>query len=622
MSSEKALLLDPHVLENLQILPRAISCGRSRASSEHSNSITLYSILSRCKTSAGHNLLVSWLKRPLSDPEALKMRLDSVAFFAASSNTQIMKNLRKYLGQIANVKSLIGFCDLMSVVGPYCDQLEPVIRLLNENTNFEPLGDIQQLMTDLLDFPAIRSQERFVVRKGFDSNLDFLKQMYCSLPDILEQKMQVELAPIKEKWPGSRIVYFPLVGFLIQLKIPDNSPTPEEIISTLDDSTVTFKFKDEWSYYFENSTTKSSPSLFSTLFSTGVFDEYGDMIYKVIDMETIMMHSLQERILASNLCSIALATATDLEGVRPILISSEEEDSGIAIKDGKHPMLKQLVTGWGSASAIGGSFLLGGMKRDKQNAKKKVAKKRIALLTGPNGSGKTVYMKMVGLLCYMAHVGCFVPAKFAQIPILDSMVTSFFSEGLSEPKLKLGRGYEAKENMLIEPELRCLSNILDSANEPGKELILLDEFIHGMDHNVSKAVKLALLKQMLQPRESKQFLMILSTHDHAFIKSCLATRKPVAYLCTQFIQHENSLVYQYSVAKGVCENSFCLKVAQDVGIPPDIIKRARQFESDGIPSCSRTMLDAVQGYEEQLGNFARLKEQLTVENLLQLLTFE
>ncbi|CAH8637927.1 unnamed protein product [Heterobilharzia americana] len=331
------------------------------------------------------------MRYPLCDKTLINQRLDAVEFLLGENAEEFLQSVRIILKNIGNLQKIIfrmqtssalphdwktlirtlnALETLIAVCLPYQGKLYPMQELLSEKFDTSIIGDINSWLIHVIDTEKTEKQQRFVVRRGVDSTLDQWGEMYTCLPDVLSQLAEDELANLRGNVQTCGLIYFPLVGYL--LKIPKAEvETPDIQLSGLE-----FAFTDGEMAYYRNNTTRA------------LDERYGDVMYAIIDAETIIMHRLQDRLLihaqsilrASQfaaeidcLCSFAI-TAKFMDWTRPRLTDNQ----CIYIYNGRHPIQQTQCP-----NIIKNSFYA--------NA----SRNRITMLTGPNGSGKSIYMKQV-----------------------------------------------------------------------------------------------------------------------------------------------------------------------------------------------------------------------------------
>lgn len=219
----------------------------------------------------------------------------------------------------------------------------------------------------------------------------------------------------------------------------------------------------------------------------------------------------------------------------------------VEIKEGRHPMVEHLLSKAYIANDV-----------DMTNEKD-----RVLVITGPNMGGKSSYVRQVALICIMAQIGCFVPAKSAKVGILDAIYT------------RMG----AHDNMLngestFMVELKECSDIMKGATE--KSLVILDEIGRGTSTIDGVAIAYSVLSYFISEVRS---LTLFVTH-YPFVASFeqvfpgIVSNYHMGFIENKR-EHMSSITFLYQLVRGMADRSFGLNVARLAGIPSTIVDRAR-----------------------------------------------
>ncbi|KAH9366218.1 hypothetical protein HPB48_016783 [Haemaphysalis longicornis] len=249
----------------------------------------------------------------------------------------------------------------------------------------------------------------------------------------------------------------------------------------------------------------------------------------LFDRETEIMHKVQNMILEeSEVLLEAVANCGELDALLSLAVVAREHNyvrpvlsNGpvITINGGRHPLVETAAT-----SFVANTFASGGPHP------------KVKVITGPNNCGKSVYMKQVALIVYMAHIGSFVPAESAEIGAVDAILTCMYSE----------------ESLLH--GLSSFGMQLNQANGMGLLVGTIQSFLR-------------------EPATCPHTL--LATHFHT-LHEHLPVSQNVTYLTFESIRHEGELVYLYQLREGRASSSCASVVAQAAGLSADIIHRQQQ----------------------------------------------
>ncbi|KAF8561548.1 hypothetical protein P879_07644 [Paragonimus westermani] len=345
--------------------------------------------------------------------------------------------------------------------------------------------------------------------------------------------------------------------------------------------------------YYRNDTTRGRFIIYSpNTFVIELDKRYGDVMYAIIDSETAIMHRLQDRILEHSkhilrahqfaaemdcLCAFAQA-ASSMKGVRPKLV----QESLIRITNGWHP-IQQLL----SIDTIRNSFFSGG------------SHERTTIVTGPNASGKSIYLKQIGLIIYLSQIGSFVPAEKVIVGPVDAIyVTSAddFNQGdCSAYSLSLNTASIALKHSTF------------------KTTVLLDEFAHCINKTEAAALTVSIIEFF---QRKKHPHLIASTHNMDIIEN-LKAQDTVKLITMKTITHRGKIVYLYEASDGITRSSHATEVAKIAGIPASIIKRAQTL-ADLTDRGSRKKLDTSK-YRDVLSKLEHVDTNRMTTDLFRLL---
>ncbi|VUZ44815.1 unnamed protein product [Hymenolepis diminuta] len=413
------------------------------------------------------------------------------------------------------------------------------------------ISSLLEKIIETIDMSLTSNHRRFIVRQGHHAWLDEWKQIYRCLPDILSRLAEHELNRLRGHVDACGLIYFPLcvifphslheltlirgkheVGYLLQ--IPSSQVSEE-----LQELGLQCMFANGDLTYYRTETTKELDK------------RYGDVMYAILDAETSIMHELQEEILKTSKpllqildyateldCICALATAAiKMNGVRPRIV----EGNVIRIKKGRHILFETLHPNYQTNSFVSPT--------DKGN---------ITLITGPNASGKTMYIKQIGLIVYLAHVGSFVPADYVAVSLVDKILAQMPAD-MDQQKEQ-------------EPVADASWLAMALRHTSKSSLLLLDEFPYVNDRVGRKAMFLGLLEHLSQ-KDSPTVL--ITGLNMSWAKEFL---QPIAHrINLRKIRVTNDVkgpIFLHEVTDGVTETNYALSVAKNAGIPHEVIENA------------------------------------------------
>ncbi|KAK2556631.1 MutS protein-like protein 5 [Acropora cervicornis] len=417
------------------------------------------------------------------------LRQKAVSFFMSLRNAELVASLQDSLKHIKNVSTAYN--------GTYIADLCKTIPITTKFT--DELHGIGSLISKIIDFDESTEQNRFVVKPRVDPALDEKKRTYNGLPDFMTKVAREELNKLSSSITECNVVYLPQLGYL--LAIPRSKEMKEEKDFALDG--LEFVFLSNNRVHYKSASTRELDNLL------------GDTQCEITDHETAIMHRLQTVILEHT----KLTTSSVLN-----------------IEQGRHPLQELCVSQFVPNDSI---FC-------KENG-------RLKILTSPNASGKSVYLKQVGLIVFLAHIGSFVPAESATIGITDRVFTRIHTRETVSIALS---------TFMI--DLNQVATAVQGATE--NSLVIIDEFGKGTATIDGLSLLSATLRHWLA-RGSGCPKILVSTHFHGLIRQNLLPQSSlINYQTMQVIQEDEELVFLYQLVDGQADSSFACHIASLAGV--------------------------------------------------------
>lgn len=614
--------MNSDTLAALQIIqpeshPNAAKQGPGSAGSKES--LSIYGLFYHfARTPQGRQRLRSMFLHPRLDIDVIKERQNSVAVFAKAQNQSALHKMSKSLSKIKNMRrtlvmvhkgteggntnaggvkssvwsSLLDFCfhiidlseTLTEVIG--ADGLKLYRQLCHtfNRLEFQRLGKV---MFDVVDLDESQKHRRTVVKRGINQDLDRVKDAYDGMEEMLQQAA-IETVPELNLTPGTpvpaiNVIYLPQLGFHVILPITDLNSLEQRGIRPNWERV----FKTENSAYFKTTKTRQMDA------------DLGDIWAVICDIEIEISHDLAQKVLeredflieASDLCGeldtlLALAHGvTEYKLTRPHIV----EENIIEIRAGRH-LLQELTV---PSYVANDTFLVGGNGEDTDHMNAELTQNpNMLLLTGPNFSGKSVYLKQVALIVYMAQVGSFVPAEAARLGITDKIMTRITTrETVSK----------CQSSFMI--DLQQVSWALKAFTP--RSLLVIDEFGKGTDNCDGAGLAAGVFSYLLS-RGSQAPKVLASTHFHEiFEQGLMAMDVPGLGLRQLEVQlsekkdqksttstHQSEVTYLYNVRPGRSTLSYGAQCAAMNGVPENVVKRACELTDlamtgeDLVSACS------------------------------------
>ncbi|KAM3615167.1 uncharacterized protein V6R79_024370 [Siganus canaliculatus] len=549
--------IDQDTYSVLQIFKSELHPSVYKLHSGEKEGLSLYGILNYCRCTFGSKLLRQWFLRPTQDLALLRRRQEVIRFFTSPKNSDTMRTLQSSLRNIGNIPSLLRKMSFShtkvsnwqslykTVYSAVCirdtmRQLPQSIQLFRDISEgiSDDLHCIASFISQVVDFEASAAENRFTVKPNVDPAIDEKKRTLMGLPDFLTDVARTELEHLDARIPSCCVIYIPLIGFLLSVpRLPSMVDVEDFEIEELD-----FMFLSEGRLHYRSQRTKELDGLL------------GDLYCDIREMETSVMTQLQNATLerSSSLykvldliaeldCLMALSSASQEHGYTAPKLGSHRR---ITITQGRHPLLELC-----SPVFVANSF----QSAEMQN--------RVKIITGPNSSGKSIYLKQVGLIVFMALIGSDVPAKEAEIGLVDGIYTRMHSR----ESVSVGLS-----TFMI--DLNQMAQALNSST--GNSLVLIDEFGKGTNTVDGLSLLAASIAHWLRKAPADVPHILLATNFHSLLQLDLLPSSDLLSLLTlETAVDGDELVFLYQLKEGICQSSFAANTATLAGLPTSLVRR-------------------------------------------------
>ncbi|MBD3213699.1 MAG: DNA mismatch repair protein MutS [Candidatus Lokiarchaeota archaeon] len=542
IKEQNILHLDYTTQRNLELITSLWEKGKDT---------TLFSVFNHTETPMGARLLRKIILQPLSDVNAINQRLNIVQKFKDDiflrsdlrEELSVIGDLERYINRITyvnrtNARDLINIKNSLEKI--------PKIRELLEKAN---IPEIREYLKHIKDFKDVRTliqsaikedppptvKEGNIIEDEYDKNLDELRDVLRNGKDYLleyekEQKNQLKLNS------GLKIGHNNILGYYVQIT--------KNTLKSIE------KIPDE---YVERQTLKNSKR-----FTTEKLKELEHKIVsaeeKIHELEYELFCEVREKVEGSTLD--ILETAKNIAFIdvyacfaeisekydycRPII---EEESNRIVIKEGRHPVVEQMD--------LTERFIPNDCYIDSE-------KEQILIITGPNMSGKSTFLRQVALICLIGQMGCFVPAVSARIGVIDQVFTRI---GASDDL--------ARKLSTFMIEMTETAKILNYATS--KSLVIIDELGRGTSTSDGQSIAIATLEKLHEINAKTLF----STHYHQLTEINLPRVKN--YHLDIIENDDGSINFVRKLKPGSTDKSYGIHVARLAGLPDDVIIKAFQI---------------------------------------------
>ncbi len=533
------IVLDQSTQRNLEITTQLMAGGGTG---------TLFSLLDKTLTPMGSRLLKQWIARPLKRLDTINNRLEAVqAFYDEKTSLEKTREILNEIGDLerltgkictgrANPREMIQMKAILERIPDLRNSTEAFdATLINEIRDaLDPLDDIVEEITKAIDDdPPAQLSEGNVIRKGYSAELDELRGLAHSGKSWVAnlQKQERERTGI----PSLKVNYNKVFGYYIEITHTHKEKVPSEYIrkQTLTNAErfITPELKD----YEEKilSAEEKMQQLEAKLF-TALREKVGACAEAIqTNASAIARFDV--------LCSFAY-TSRKNNYVRPDV----NNDFSLHIEGGRHPVIESLLP-------PGERYIPNDSLLDESD-------QQVLIITGPNMSGKSSYIRQVGLIVLLAQIGCYVPADKATIGLVDKIFTRV---GASD-------NIAAGESTFL-VEMHEAANIVNTATE--RSLILLDEVGRGTSTFDGISIAWALTEHLHDRIGAKT---IFATHYHELNELAEVFPRIKNYR-VDVREYGDKVVFLHKVVPGFADHSYGIQVAQMAGLPSDITDRAKKI---------------------------------------------
>ena len=576
-SIESHMIVDSQTQKNLELIRNARD-GSSRG--------TLFSILSKTVTPMGKRKIKQWILQPLRDVKSINKRLDSVEELARDAivRKDISNSLRD-LGDLERITSRIvfgsaGARDLLALrisIGKL-----PTVKknlqsskseiLVDSVKSINPLSDLHNtLKMAILDDPPVSVRDGGMIRHGFNKDLDSLRDSIST-----DKKWIASLQATERRRTGIKslkVGFNKVHGYYIEVTKSNVSLVPDEYQrkQTLANAEryITPELKEK------ESTVLAGEERINKL----EYEIYEDLRRQVSEVAGILRKN------ADAVATVdVLVSLSDVAVTRRYTRPKVTEDTRIKIVDGRHASLEVML---GPNEFVPNDIEIGD------------GGSTLIIITGPNMAGKSTWMRQCAIIVLLAQMGSFVPAKSAEIGLVDRIFT----------RVGAFDDLTARQSTFM-VEMIETANILNNATE--RSLVILDEIGRGTSTFDGMALAWAVAERIVQMKTRSLF----ATHFHQ-LTDMASQYHGVKNVHTLAKESGDTIVFLHKVVDGGTDKSYGIHVAALAGVPDEVVKRANQILQRIEKENSITVGDSTMDYKatEQTSLEALVVEDPIVEEL-------
>ncbi|MBK8551710.1 MAG: DNA mismatch repair protein MutS [Ignavibacteria bacterium] len=535
------IILDPSTKRNLEI---------TSSMTEGSREGSLISILDKTQTAMGARLLKKWISRPLKKEEQIKKRLEAVKDFF--ENKIERKKLIEDLKSIADLERLLSKVSTGRAVARDLVQmkisLKKIIEIKSKLEKFST-PSIKALKNNLIEINDLILKiekcvnENFisgidsygVINKGYNTELDEIKDILINGKTWMENFQSKERA--RTSIGSLKVDFNKVFGYYIEITKANLEKAPADYIRKQTLVNAERYITEELKVYEDK--ILNAEEKINTL-ENKIFLELRNYILEFTD-------PIQKNALLIATIDALISFAEVSEVYKYVMPEISDSDK-LEIKEGRHPVIERLLP-------PGEKYIANDTSIDTEN-------NQILIITGPNMSGKSSYLRQTGLIVLLAQIGCFVPARSAAIGIVDKIFTRV---GASD---NISKG---ESTFLV--EMHEAANILNNAT--GKSLILLDEIGRGTSTYDGISIAWA-MTEYLHENPNVRAKTLFATHYHE-LNALADLYIRIKNFRVEVREYNDKVIFLRRITEGTADHSYGIQVAQMAGLPESVTNRAKEI---------------------------------------------
>ena len=530
------LMMDGFTLRNLEII-----------NSNHHEGKSLLDIIDRTTTPMGGRLLRRRMILPLKSVNEINRRLSLIEFFNKEENLKYnihdllksISDLDRLLGKLAAERispkelgnfrnSLISIEKIKELLLPYPDALAWITPL---HSHKELIDYLQNHLNEELPVSINKGN---IIKEGVSEELDKLRNLLYSGKSYLDEMCQRESE--RTGISSLKIDFNNVFGYYIEVrnthkdKVPENWIRKQTLVNA--ERYITEELKE-----YESQILGAEEKI----------AQLEHLLYKKIEEQVLVhMDTIQNnsKTIAEIDCAVGLSELAIAENyTKPII----NEDFTINIQEGRHPVIEKSLP-------LGEKYIPNDIFLDRDT-------QQIMMVTGPNMSGKSAVLRQTAIICLLAQIGSFVPAKHAEIGVLDRIFTRV---GASD-------NISAGESTFM-VEMNESANILNNITE--RSLILLDEIGRGTSTYDGISIAWAIAEYLHQHPTQPKTLFATHYHELNEMQNSFSRIKNY-HIAIQ--ENKNNVIFLRKLVAGGSEHSFGIYVAKLAGMPTKVVNRAKEI---------------------------------------------
>ena len=547
---------------------------------------TLLDVMDRTVTPMGSRLMKRWISLPLKDVLLIRERHNMVEHISQEEDfREFLAGQIKQIGDLERIiskvavgrvspRELIQLKNALGAIAPLKEQCggSSEVSLQQLAVQLDPCEEIKlRIEKEIEAEPPALINKGGVIAAGVSKELDELREIMHSGKDYLVGLQQREMK--RTGITSLKIAYNNVFGYYIEVRNTHKDKVPEEWIRKQTLVSAERYITEELKGYEDKilGAEEKALSLEARLFQKLVSDISGWV--KAIQLNASLVARLD--------CLYSFAiTALDNNYCRPEV----NDSTTIEITEGRHPVIEQQLP----ADEV---YVSNNVRLDEQD-------QQIVILTGPNMSGKSAFLRQTALITLMAQVGSFVPAASASIGWVDKIFTRV---GASD-NISLG-----ESTFMV--EMLEAASILNNLSE--RSLVILDEIGRGTSTYDGISIAWAMVEYIHEQREGKA-KTLFATHYHE-LNEMAASFDRVQNYNVSIKELDDRVIFLRKLVPGGSEHSFGIHVARMAGMPKSVVKRANEIleeleKTGGEKNLSKPVADLAGGREGLQMSFFQLDD--------------
>ncbi|SHG67919.1 DNA mismatch repair protein MutS [Halobaculum gomorrense] len=527
----RSLRLDATALRGLELFENHVGSGR-----------TLFDTLDETRSALGRRRLRAWLRRPLVDREAIEARHDAVAAFA--ERTLVREDVREALsaaydlerlaGRVsrgrANARDLRSLHDTLAAVPAVREALAGVDALADVRADLDPLDDLRELIdAAVAEDPPQEITDGGVIRAGYDDELDEIRttaregrEWIAELEERERERTGIDTLEVG---------YTQVHGYYIEV-------TNGQLDKVPDDYTRRQTLKNSERFYTPELKRREDEILGADERADALEYELFVDLREGVAVESDRIGALADAVARVDALAALATAAVERDYVRPEVGADVDE---IRLKRSRHPVVEETAAEFVPNDAA-------------------LPRGTVALITGPNMSGKSTYMRQVALAVVLAQAGSFVPADAARLPVVDRVFTRV---GASDD-------IAGGESTFMR-EMRELTDVLHDAT--ADSLVVLDEVGRGTSTTDGRAIARAAVEFL---HDETGATTLFATHYHG-LTDLADEYDRVVNRHFAAAERDGEVTFLHRVREGAASSSYGVEVAELAGVPDPVVARAHDL---------------------------------------------